>query len=107
LRLVEQDAQLTVEAGKAGPVTLQLQPTPYTRPQLIEVRLNGQLVGQIDGSKEWKSIEASLPNLNFKAGPNLLELHSRAGCLVAADYIPNSPDQRCISFAVHKIGIEN
>ncbi|NWJ95412.1 MAG: hypothetical protein HXX20_06470 [Chloroflexi bacterium] len=106
LRLVEQDAQLQVEAGSAGTANLHLKVTPYIRPQVIEVRLNGTVVGQIDGQKEWKAVEANLANLTFKAGQNLLEFHSVQGCLVASDYIPKSPDHRCISFAVQNLELK-
>jgi hypothetical protein len=107
LRLAEQDAQLLIEAGSAGPANLHLKLTPYIRPQTIEVRLNGQVAGRIEGPKEWKAVESTLSNLPFKAGQNLIELLSVQGCLIAADYIPNSPDHRCISFAVQDVRIGN
>jgi hypothetical protein len=106
LRLVEQDGKLQIEAGSAGAAMLHVKITPYIRPQQIEVRLNGQIVGKIDGSKEWKTVEVNLPDLPLKAGLNRLELHSSAGCLVASDYIPNSPDHRCISFAVQNLELK-
>jgi hypothetical protein len=107
LRLVEQDAQLQIEAGSTGTASLHLKVTPYIRPQMIEVRLNGQVVGRVDGQKEWKAVETNLNNLEFKAGQNLIELHSVQGCLVAADYIPKSPDHRCISFAVQDLNLNS
>ncbi len=107
LRLAEQDARLLIEAGNAAPATLKLKLTPYIRPQIIEVRLNGQIVGRIEGKKEWQPLEATLPNLNLKSGQNILELHSVEGCLIAADYIPKSPDRRCISFAVQNVALTN
>jgi hypothetical protein len=102
LRLVEQDGKLLVTPGTPGPATLNLQINPYIRPQTIEVRLNGATVSRIEGEEPWKRLAATIP-LNLKAGQNVIELHSVEGCLHPIDYIPNSPDLRCISFAVQNV----
>ncbi len=104
LRLVSQDGQLQVTPGTPGPTNLSLQVTPYIRPQTIEVRLNGQPVGRIEGKEPWKPFTARFA-LNLPPGQNLIELHSVEGCLHPVDYIPNSPDFRCISFAVQDVRI--
>ena len=99
LRLVEQDGQLLVEAGSPGPARLTLTVTPYIRPQMVEVRQGGQTVGTIVGSQPWQPQTVTLP-ITLAPGPNLITLHSGQGCLHPVDYIPNSPDLRCIGFAV-------
>jgi hypothetical protein len=104
LRLVEQDGKLLVTPGAAGPANLALQITPYIRPQTIEVRLNGQTAGRVEGKEPWKPLAINVP-LNLKAGQNIIELHSVEGCLHPVDYIPNSPDLRCISFAVQAVRV--
>ncbi len=106
LRLVEQDGLIEIEAGSDLEVNLSLRVTPYIRPQTIEVSLNGQVVGKIDGPAPWKPVSSTLKGLKLMAGKNSLELHSVQGCLVAADYIPESPDRRCIAFAVQEVGIK-
>jgi hypothetical protein len=103
-RFVEQNGQLQITAGSAGSATLRLKVTPAIRPQTIEIRLNGQLVGTIPNAAQWKIQDASF-NLNLSAGQNLIELRSQEGCLIAGDYIPNSPDRRCISFAVQEVSL--
>ncbi len=105
-RLVIQDGKLLVEVANAGSANLSLRFTPVIRPQTLEVRLNGQVIGRVEGKKEWVNLPASFPNLSLKAGVNVLELHSVEGCLVANQYIPNSPDTRCISLAVQDVRIE-
>jgi hypothetical protein len=103
LRLVEQDGQLLVTPGIAGQAALNLRVTPYIRPQTVEVYLNGQLAGKIEGKAPWQGVNANLP-LQLQAGQNVIQLHSVEGCLHPLDYIPNSDDQRCISFAVEGVG---
>jgi hypothetical protein len=104
LRLVEQDGKLLVTPGAPGPASLALQVTPYIRPQVIEVRLNGQTVSRVEGKEPWKPLALNVP-LNLKAGQNIIELHSVEGCLHPVDYIPNSPDLRCISFAAQGVQV--
>lgn len=104
LRLVEQDGQLLVTPGGEIQATLSLNITPYIRPQTVEVYLNGQLVGKIEGKAPWQSVNASLP-LQLQAGKNVIQLHSVEGCLHPLDYIPGSDDQRCISFAVQSVSL--
>jgi hypothetical protein len=105
LRLVEQDGQLLVTPGAVGQATLSLRVTPYIRPQTVEVYLNGQLAGKIEGKAPWQGVNASLP-LSLQAGQNTVQLHSVEGCLHPLDYIPNNDDQRCISFAVEGVGFK-
>ncbi|HEX2912748.1 MAG TPA: hypothetical protein VH186_18225 [Chloroflexia bacterium] len=104
LRLVSQNAQLLVTPGQVGPATFSLTTTPYIRPQTIEIYVNGKLTGQIEGKEPWKPLSTELP-INLNSGQNVIELHSKEGCLFPVDYIPNSTDQRCISFAVQKVKI--
>ncbi len=104
LRLAEQDARLLVTPGTPGPTNLTLLLTPYIRPQSIEVRLNGQPIGRVEGREPWKPLVIQLP-LTLVAGPNVIELHSVEGCLQPIDYIPGSPDVRCISFAVQNVNL--
>lgn len=105
LRLVEQDAQLLVTPGTPGQTTLALTVTPYIRPQTVEVYLNGQLAGKIEGKAPWQPVNASLP-LQLQAGKNIIQLHSVEGCLHPFQYIPNNDDQRCISVAVQGVSLK-
>jgi hypothetical protein len=105
LRLVQQDAQLLVTPGTPGKVTLNLTVTPYIRPQTVEITLNGQVVGKMDGKTPWQPFTTSLP-LTLQPGQNVIQLHSAEGCLHPVDYIPNSTDQRCISFAVQNVSLK-
>lgn len=105
LRLVEQDGQLLVTPGTPGQAALNLRITPYIRPQTVEVYLNGQLAGKIEGKAPWQGVNASLP-LQLQAGKNVIRLHSVEGCLHPLDYIPNNADQRCISFAVEGVSLK-
>ncbi len=105
LRLVEQDAQLLVTPGTPGPATLNLSVTPYIRPQTVEVSLNGKSLGKIEGKAPWQPVTASF-GLQLQAGKNIVQLHSSEGCLHPVDYIPNSDDQRCISFAVQNVTLK-
>lgn len=105
LRLAEQDAQFVVTPGTSGPATLNLRVTPYIRPQTIEVFLNGQPAGKMDGATAWQGLDASLP-LQLQPGKNTIRLRSAQGCLRPFEVIPGSNDLRCISFAVEAVSIK-
>lgn len=62
-------------------------------------------VGKTEGKAPWQPLPASFP-LQLQAGENIIQLHSVEGCLHPVDYIPNSDDQRCISFAVQNVSLK-
>jgi hypothetical protein len=104
-RLTQQKAGLRLEVAQDTTVRLSLRFTPVIRPQTLNLVVNGTNGGAAEGEKEWVSTPASF-ELQLKKGQNLVELNSAQGCLIAGDYIPNSPDRRCISFAVQDIKVE-
>jgi len=106
-RLVQQNAGLRLEVAQDTTVRLSLSFTPIIRPQTLNVLINGRGSSSlvVEGKKEWVSTPASF-ELQLKKGQNLVELNSAQGCLIAGDYIPNSPDRRCISFAIQDIKVE-
>ncbi len=104
-RLTQQNAGLRLEVVQDITVRLSLRFTPVIRPQTFNIMLNGKDSGTMEGKKEWVSNPASY-ELQLKKGQNLVELISTQGCLIAGDYIPNSPDRRCISFAIQDIKVE-
>ncbi|MBN9390264.1 MAG: hypothetical protein J0I20_19715 [Chloroflexi bacterium] len=105
LRLVQQDAQFLVTPGTPGKYNFYLTVTPYIQPQAVEIYLNGKAVGRIEGKTPWKAVPAFLP-LDLLPGKNVIQLRSTEGCLHPVDYIPNSTDQRCISFAVQNVSLK-
>jgi hypothetical protein len=102
-RVLRQDAKILIESGSPKTVNLSMSFTPVIRPQTLELRLNGQVVATVKGEKEWLNYPVTGVSLPLRSGQNVLELHSKEGCLVAAEYIPDSPDLRCISLFVQDV----
>ncbi|MEI7554999.1 hypothetical protein [Candidatus Chlorohelix sp.] len=105
-RFMIQDSKLEIDAVNSGKSALSLRFTPVIRPQTLQVRLNGQVIGRVEGGKEWASFTASFQNLALKEGHNTLEFSSQEGCLIVNQYIPSSPDSRCISLAIQDVKID-
>jgi hypothetical protein len=106
-RVLRQDGKILIESGANQTLKLTFGFTPVIRPQTLEVRLNGALVAEIKAEKEWVKVVAQIPNLSLLTGQNILEFRSKEGCLVAADYIPDSRDFRCISLFVQDLNLQN
>jgi hypothetical protein len=101
-RFMIQGGQLLVESGSPKSFDLTLRFTPVIRPQNLEVRLNGQTVGRVEGNKPWSSASVSIP-VALNAGNNTIEFRSSENCLVAGQYLPNSNDPRCITLSIQDI----
>ncbi|MFB6207783.1 MAG: ArnT family glycosyltransferase [Candidatus Nanohaloarchaea archaeon] len=83
---------------------LGLSPAPQSNLDL-RVEVNGNPAG------EFRSVEGGGPlylaNISLKSGWNRMTLRSEDGCRIPARYLPNSTDERCLSFQLGNFSLLN
>jgi hypothetical protein len=110
-RVMGPAARVDVDAAAAAEGHLVIRASSFARPMTLAVSLDGRPLGAF-ALPVGVPTDVDLGQVALRAGPNLLDLRSRQGCIVPLDLDPRSyaPDvtgvgYRCVSFAVERIAL--
>jgi hypothetical protein len=101
-RLVTQDGQLIVTSQQADSQLLSFEAQSVYVPLDLELRLNGVVVKEVHFAQPHQTQAVQVP-IKLKAGSNLIEFHSKQGCLSAHDLDSHDLHAACLSLAVQQI----
>jgi hypothetical protein len=101
-RIVSQDGQLMVTSQQADSQLLSFEAQSVYVPLDLELRLNGVVVKEVHFAQPHQTQTIQVP-ITLKTGNNLIEFHSKQGCLSAHDLDSSDLHAACLSLAVQQI----